>query len=91
MDSIPVRGTKISHATGQLSLHTSSREPTCHKLQSSRALESTCHNWREAHTPKGRAHIPQKGPHVLQLRPDAAKYKKKFKRLYDSFTLIYTD
>ena len=83
MDSIPVWGTKIPHAIGQLSLHASTREPTCHKLQSPRALEPIRHNWREAHTRKGRvflplqSHMPQKGPHVLKLRPDAAKYKNK--------------
>ena len=43
LGSIPVWGTKIPHATGQLSPHTSTREPVCRKLQSPRALEPACH------------------------------------------------
>ena len=42
--SIPGQGTKIPHATGQLSPCTSTRESACRKLQSPCALEPACHN-----------------------------------------------
>ena len=42
--SIPGQGTKIPHAIGQLSPRISTREPTCCKLQSPRALEPVRHN-----------------------------------------------
>ena len=48
--SIPDRGTKIPHAAGQLSPRATttelraSREPTCRKIQSPRALEPMYHN-----------------------------------------------
>ena len=45
--SIPGWGTKIPHAVGQLSLHTTTTEPAHHKLQSPRALEPACRNQRE--------------------------------------------
>ena len=51
---IPGQGTKIPHAVGQLSpctttteLCTSTREPECHKLQRTHALEPARHNQRE--------------------------------------------
>ena len=60
--SIPGRGTKIPHATGQLSpqllsLHTSTREPACHNYRAHAlwSLRSGAHAlepMREAHTPK---------------------------------------
>ena len=39
------------------------------QLQSPRAPEPTCHNWREAHMSRWRSRVPQ-------LRPDAAKNNK---------------
>ena len=52
-DSIPGQGTKIPHAAGQLcphaqllSLCASTKETACCKLQSPRALEPECHNYR---------------------------------------------
>ena len=50
---IPCQGTKLPHATGQLSLHATTtelahlnREPACHKLQSPRTLQPASHNYR---------------------------------------------
>ena len=66
MGSVPGRGTNIPHAAGQLSpfatlpsLHASMREPACCKLQSPRALEPACHNWREACALQPRARVLQ--------------------------------
>ena len=42
--SIPGQGTKIPHATGQLSPRATATELVCHKLQSSNALEPAHHN-----------------------------------------------
>ena len=55
--SVPGRGTKIPHAAGQLSLHTTTpelgvpqREPACRKLRSPRAVEPARRDCR-AHAP----------------------------------------
>ena len=45
--SIPGRGIKIPHATGQLSPRASRREPECPKRRSPRTLEPAHHNERE--------------------------------------------
>ena len=44
MGSIPGRGTKIPHATEQLSLSASTRESMCCKPKSPHALEPVHHN-----------------------------------------------
>ena len=49
MGSIPGRGIKIPHATGQLSLWATTTKPTCH-------------NQREAGTLQQRGHAPQLRP-----------------------------
>ena len=49
---IPGQGTKIPHATEQLSPHASTREPAYHKLWSPCTLKPMSHNYR-AHEPWG--------------------------------------
>ena len=66
--SIPGRGTKIPHATGQLSLRTTTTEPSCHSWREACALlleKPSCHS-EEPICHNERSHVPQ-------LRPDAAK------------------
>ena len=43
--SIPGQGTKIAHATGQLSPCVATREPTSRKLQSPCTLQPICQNY----------------------------------------------
>ena len=63
--STPGRGTKIPHASGQLSSHASMREPVCRKLQSPRALE-----------PGHRAKLKRENPHAT-TREKPARCKEK--------------
>ena len=48
--SVPDQGTKIPHATGQLSPHATTREPMCHNSWSPCALEPVLRNRRVSHT-----------------------------------------
>ena len=61
-ESIPGQGTKIPHAAGQLSLRATTTEP----LRSRAHAQLERSDYREAP-------IPQRRPHLLQLRPKAAK------------------
>ena len=63
-ESIPDWGTKIPHATEQLSLYIVTTE-LVHSGVRFTAVEPVCHS-RESMRHKGRSH-------VLQLRPNAAK------------------
>ena len=83
----PARGTEIPHATGQLSPNapqlmsprTSTREPTCRKLQSPCALEP-CATAREKSMHRNKEPVSRnKRSLVPQLRSDAAKKKEKNK------------
>ena len=59
MSLIAGRGTKIPHATGQLSWHNATIEPACHNKESTLCNE--------------RSHMQQPRSHAPQLRPDAGK------------------
>ena len=56
--SIPGQGTKIPHATGQLSLHATTTEPSCSRACASQLEKPASHSKRS---------------HVLLLRFNAAK------------------
>ena len=63
MGLIPGRGTKIPHATGQLSLHAATTEPAHSRahmpqLLSPHALEPACRNEEPARCSE-RSHVPQ--------------------------------
>ena len=76
--SIPGWGTNIPHASGQLSpqllsLRASVREPVCHKLQSLRALDPACHNYR-AHAPWSPCTTTREKPAHLNEGPACRNY-----------------
>ena len=65
--SIPGRGTKISHAMGQLSLHATTTEPTLWSPHATTREKLTRCKEEPAHCKKRSC--------MQQLRPDAAKNK----------------
>ena len=66
MGLIPGQGTKIPHASGQLSPRTTTRQP-----QQNKAVAKT----RKAHAQQREVHVPQWSACTLQLRPSTVKIR----------------
>ena len=66
MGLIPGWGTKIPHASGQLSSRTTTRQP-----QQNKAVAKT----RKAHVQQWEVHVPQWSACTLQLRPSTVKIR----------------